>query len=35
LSITCAACVVLFIYPQPLYELATSILQTPGAAHEQ
>jgi len=35
LSITCVACVVLFIYPQPLYELATSILQTPGAAHGQ
>ena len=33
LCITTTGCLVLFIYPQPLYELATAILSTPGAAH--
>ena len=33
LCITTVGCVVLFVYPQPLYELATAILQTPGIAH--
>jgi len=35
LCITTVACVVLFVYPQPLYELATAILETPGIAHGQ
>jgi multicomponent Na+:H+ antiporter subunit D len=30
LSITTVGCVVLFVYPQPLYELAKAILATPG-----
>ncbi len=30
LSITTAGCIFLFLYPQPLYELATAILATPG-----
>lgn len=30
LCITAAGCVVLFVYPQPLYELASAILVTPG-----
>ncbi len=33
LSVTAVGCVVLFIYPQPLYELATAILETPGIAY--
>jgi len=33
LCITAAGCVVLFVYPQPLYELAKSILETPGLTH--
>jgi multicomponent Na+:H+ antiporter subunit D len=33
LCITTVCCVVLFVYPQPLYELAAAILQTPGIAH--
>lgn len=33
LSITTLACLVLFIYPQPLYELAASILETSGVAY--
>ena len=35
LSVTCVASVILFVYPQPLYELATSILETTGVAHGQ
>ena len=35
LCITCAICVALFLYPQPLYELATAILETPGGIHEE
>lgn len=30
LCITTAGCVILFVYPQPLYELARAILATPG-----
>ncbi len=33
LSLTAVACVILFIYPQPLYELASAILTTTEAAH--
>jgi len=33
LSITTAGCVVLFFYPQPLYELAKAILETPVIVH--
>lgn len=33
LCITTLGCLVLFVYPQPLYELASSILATPGLAH--
>ena len=33
LSLTTVACVILFVYPQPLYELATAILTTNEAAH--
>ncbi|MCH7880079.1 MAG: monovalent cation/H+ antiporter subunit D family protein [Proteobacteria bacterium] len=33
LCITAAGSVVLFIYPQPLYELATAILETPGIVY--
>ena len=33
LCITTVGCVVLFVYPQPLYELATAILQIPEIAH--
>jgi len=33
LCITTMACVVLFVYPQPLYELATTILIIPGTDH--
>jgi multicomponent Na+:H+ antiporter subunit D len=33
LCITTLGCIVLFIYPQPLYELATAILTTSGAVH--
>ncbi len=35
LCITTAACVVLFVYPQPLYELAKAILTTPGLTYGQ
>jgi multicomponent Na+:H+ antiporter subunit D len=35
LCITTAGCVVLFIYPQPLYELAMAILETPEIAYEK
>ena len=35
LCMTAVACVVLFVYPQALYELVTSILETPGTAHGQ
>jgi len=35
LCITCLMCVVLFVYPQPLYELATSIMETSGVVHGQ
>ncbi len=34
LSITTVCCVVLFFYPQPLFELATAILEMPGINHE-
>lgn len=33
LCITTMGCIVLFVYPQPLYELATAILSTSGATH--
>ena len=33
LSITTLGCVILFVYPQPLYELATAILAAPGLTH--
>lgn len=33
LSLTALACVILFVYPQPLYELASAILTTTDAAH--
>ena len=35
LCITTVGCVILFVYPQPLYELATAIMATPGLAHGQ
>jgi len=35
LCVTAVGCVILFIYPQPLYELASSILETPVIAHEK
>ncbi len=33
ICITTVGCVVLFVYPQPLYELAQAILAAPGLAH--
>ncbi len=33
LSITAVGCVILFVYPQPLYELARAILDAPGLAY--
>ncbi len=33
LSVTTVACVILFVYPQPLYELASSILTSPETTH--
>jgi len=33
LCITTLGCVILFVYPQPLYELAKAILVTPGFTH--
>lgn len=33
LCITTLGCVILFVYPQPLYELAKAILDTPGLAN--
>lgn len=33
LCVTTAGCVVLFVYPQPLYELASAVLETPGMNH--
>ncbi len=33
LSLTALACLILFVYPQPLYELVTSILPTSEAAY--
>lgn len=33
LSLTAVSCVILFVYPQPLYELASAILTTTEAAH--
>lgn len=33
LCITTAGCISLFVYPQPLYELASAILETSGTAH--
>ncbi|WP_299793132.1 monovalent cation/H+ antiporter subunit D family protein [uncultured Shewanella sp.] len=35
LSITTLGCLLLFIYPQPFYELANAILTVPGVSHEQ
>jgi multicomponent Na+:H+ antiporter subunit D len=35
IGITTVGCIALFIYPQPLYELASSILQTSRIAHGQ
>lgn len=35
LCITTAGCLILFIYPQPLYELARAILETPRLSHEK
>lgn len=35
LCITTLGCLLLFVYPQPLYELATAILAEPGLAHEK
>jgi len=35
LCITSLGCVILFVYPQPLYELANAILTTPGLTHGQ
>ena len=35
LCVTTVGCVVLFVYPQPLYELAMAILETPGIAHDK
>jgi multicomponent Na+:H+ antiporter subunit D len=35
LCVTTLGCVVLFVYPQPLYELAASIVDTPGIAYEE
>jgi multicomponent Na+:H+ antiporter subunit D len=35
IGITTVGCIALFIYPQPLYELASSILQTSSIAHGQ
>jgi len=33
LSITALGCMILFIFPQSLYELATAILETPELAY--
>ncbi|MFK8010550.1 MAG: proton-conducting transporter membrane subunit, partial [Marinicellaceae bacterium] len=33
LCITTITCIILFVYPQPLYELATSILTTSEVSH--
>ena len=35
LCVTTLGCVILFVYPQPLYELAKAILTTPGFTHGQ
>jgi len=35
LSITALGCVILFIYPLPLYELSTAILELSGVSHEK
>ncbi|WP_299808100.1 monovalent cation/H+ antiporter subunit D family protein [uncultured Shewanella sp.] len=35
LSITTLGCLILFLYPQPLYELAKTILTVPGVSHGQ
>ena len=35
LCITTIGCVYLFVYPQPLYELASTILTSPGFTHGQ
>lgn len=35
LCITTAGCVMLFVYPQPLYELSAAILETPGITYEK
>jgi len=35
ICITTVGCLILFVYPQPLYELATAIVATPGLAHGQ
>ncbi|MCF6216327.1 MAG: monovalent cation/H+ antiporter subunit D family protein [Emcibacter sp.] len=34
ICITATGCLILFVYPQPLYELAAAILEIPGTAHE-
>jgi len=33
ICVTTAGCIVLFVYPQPLYELSKAILETPGVIH--
>jgi len=33
LSVTTLGCLILFLYPQPLYELAKTILTVPGVSH--
>lgn len=33
LSVTGLGCLILFVYPQPLYELAKAVLQTPGIVY--
>jgi multicomponent Na+:H+ antiporter subunit D len=35
LSVTTVGCVVLFVYPQPLFDLAAAIVNTPGVANEK
>lgn len=35
LSVTTLGCLILFLYPQPLYELAKTILTVPGVSHGQ
>lgn len=35
IGITTLGCVILFVYPQPLFDLATAIMETPGVANEK